>query len=100
VLLRNSIYKHAVTNTPVSLSGALIAHLPRQLRPSPKYTRVGTHITLCEACSVFTHVTACLLAKSPHVTLYTEGFDGFVTSTAASIATGWSDQLPGGILTH
>jgi len=41
-----------------------------------------------------------LLAKSPHVTLYTEGFDGFVTSTAASIATGWSDQLPGGILTH
>jgi hypothetical protein len=26
-----------------------------------------------------------------------EGFDGFVTSTAAPIATGWSDQLPGGI---
>ena len=25
-----------------------------------------------------------------------EGFDGFVTSAAAPIATGWSDQLPGG----
>jgi hypothetical protein len=25
-----------------------------------------------------------------------DGFDGFVTSAAAPIATGWSDQLPGG----
>ena len=25
-----------------------------------------------------------------------EGSDGFVTSTAAPIATGWSDQLPDG----
>lgn len=49
---------------------------------------------------MFTHVTACLLAKSPDVTLYTEGFDDFVTSAAASIATGWNDQLPGGNLTH
>ena len=28
-------------------------------------------------------------------TLYTEGFSGFVTSTAAPIATGWSDPVPG-----
>ena len=28
-------------------------------------------------------------------TLYIEGFSGFVTSTAASIATGWSDPVPG-----
>lgn len=42
-----------------------IAHLPGQLRPSPKFRRVGSHITLFEACSVFTRVTACLLAKSP-----------------------------------
>ena len=44
-----------------------------------------------EACSTFTHVPAYMLAKSPNVTLYTEGFDGFVTSSAAPIATGWSD---------
>jgi hypothetical protein len=29
-----------------------------------------------------------------------EGFDGFVTSTAAPIATGWSDQFPGGNCTR
>jgi hypothetical protein len=34
------------------------------------------------------------------VTLYTEGFSRFVTSTAAPITTGWSDSLPGGIRTH
>jgi hypothetical protein len=28
-------------------------------------------------------------------TLDIEGFDGFVTSTAAPTASGWSDQLPG-----
>ena len=27
---------------------------------------------------------------------FLEGFDGFVTSSAAPRATGWSDQLPGG----
>ncbi|HWB14049.1 MAG TPA: hypothetical protein VG826_32785, partial [Pirellulales bacterium] len=29
-----------------------------------------------------------------------EGFDGFVTSTAAPIASGWSDKLPGGACTR
>jgi hypothetical protein len=37
------------------------------------------------------HVTACLLAESPEATLCIEGFGGFVASTAAPIATGWSD---------
>jgi len=55
---------------------------------------------LFEACSAFTQVTACLLAESPIAILSIEGFDGFVTSTAAPIATGWSDQLPGGTRTH
>ena len=49
---------------------------------------------------MFTRVTACLLAKSPSVTLYTGGFNGFIASAAAPIATGWNDQLPGGSLTH
>jgi len=65
VLLRNSVYENAVTNTPVSPPGAPIALLPRRRRPSPKDTRVGALITLFEACSAFTHVTACLLAESP-----------------------------------
>ncbi len=44
----------------------------------------------------FTRVAACLLAEPPEAARGLEGFDGFVTSTAAPIATGWSDQLPGG----
>ena len=36
-----------------------------QLRPSLESGRVGSCITLFEACSAFTHVTACTLAKSP-----------------------------------
>lgn len=43
----------------------------------------------------FTHVAACLLAEPPKVARVLEGFDGFVASTAAPIATGWSDQLSG-----
>ncbi len=35
------------------------------LRPSPKSGRVGSCINGFEACSAFTHVTACTLAKSP-----------------------------------
>ena len=47
-----------------------------------------------------THVPACMLAKSPLGTLYTEDSDEFVASFAAPIATGWNDQLPGGIQPH
>jgi hypothetical protein len=35
-----------------------------QLRPSPKSGRVGSCISRFEACSAFTHVTACMLAES------------------------------------
>ena len=41
-----------------------------------------------------------MFAESPKATLYTEGFDRFVTSPLAPIATGWSDQLPDGNLTR
>src|SRR5260370_20100813 len=61
---------------------------------------VGSHISRFEACSAFTHVTACLLAESPKATISIEGFGSIVTSTAAPIATGWSDLLPGGNFTH
>jgi hypothetical protein len=36
-----------------------------QLRPSPKSGRVGSCISLFEACAAFTHVTACTLTESP-----------------------------------
>ncbi|MGC9293531.1 MAG: hypothetical protein ACP5EP_12570, partial [Acidobacteriaceae bacterium] len=43
----------------------------------------------------FTQVAACALAESLLRPLYIEGSSGFVASTAASIATGWSDPVPG-----
>jgi hypothetical protein len=69
-------------------------------RPSPNLRWVGSRNARFEACSAFTHVPACMLAKSPNGTLYTEDSDEFVASFAAPIATGWNDQLPGGIHSH
>ena len=42
-----------------------VAPLKLRPRPSPSLCWVGSHIVLFEACSAFTHVTACLLAESP-----------------------------------
>src|SRR5437868_3409899 len=36
-------------------------------RPSPFFRRVGIHIVTFEACSSFTHVTACTVAHPPYV---------------------------------
>jgi hypothetical protein len=74
-----------------------IARPPQQQRPSPKFSGVGFRITLFEACSAFTRVTACMLAESPVATLYTRGFVEFVASPDAPIATGWSDSCRAGL---
>ena len=50
----------------------------------------GFRITLFEAYSAFTHITACTFAESLTGPLYIEGFSRFATSTTAPIATGWS----------
>jgi hypothetical protein len=64
-------------------------------RPSPHNGQVGSCIISFEACSAFTRVTTCRLTESPYATLYTGGSGGFVASTAAPIAPGWSDPVPG-----
>ena len=75
--------------------------LSSQRRPSPLSDRVGSHIILFEACSAFTRVTACLRAESP-----TRPFDigvlrrDSLPPLTAPTASGWSDPLPGGTLTH
>ena len=91
-----SLYMHAVATTPAEPLGASVARLPQQRRPSPRSSRVGFRIALFEACSAFTARYGLHARRSPKVTLYTGGFSSFVTSTTAPIATGWSDQLPGG----
>ncbi len=68
---------------------------PQRQRPSPSECKVGVHIGRFEACSTFTCVTACRLAASPKRHICLEGSNGFVSSTAAPIATGWSDPVAG-----
>src|SRR5260370_14670972 len=86
---------HAVATTPAGPMELIRSLLLHRRRPSPDYSWVGSCINSFVACSAFTHVTTCRLAKSPYATLYTGGSGGFVASTAAPIATGWSDPVPG-----
>ncbi|MDB5923930.1 MAG: hypothetical protein JWN13_2866, partial [Betaproteobacteria bacterium] len=85
--------------------GAAAGSTTSLMQPSrvslPRYgIRVGPRIVLFEACSAFTRVTACTLALSPYfVTRLTEGFNHFVASIVAPVASGWSG-LPGGACTH
>src|ERR1019366_1655126 len=86
---------HAVATTPAGpMEPDSLVSLHRH-RPSPDYSWVGSCIISFEAYSAFTRVTTCRLAESPYATLSTRGFSGFVASTAAPIATGWSDPVPG-----
>jgi len=55
---------------PGRFDGTCSLVLFHQLRPSPKPGRVGSCITVFGACSAFTHVTACTLAKSPSDSLH------------------------------
>jgi len=68
-----------------------VAH-PSSRSSLPRYgSQVGLCIVLFEACSAFTRVTACTRAPSPYVvTRITEGFNDFVTSIVAPVASGWS----------
>jgi len=80
--------------------GVLPAHSPSRIS-LPRYgSQVGLRIVFFEACSAFTRVTACTLALSPYfVTRFTEGFNRFVTSTIAPVASGL-ERVPGGACTH
>src|SRR5205807_8769335 len=57
---------HAAATTPVQRLGILVAHLTQRVSLPRKGHRVGLHIVLFEACSAFTRVAACTLARSPY----------------------------------
>jgi len=99
-LQRSSSCRHAVANTPAESLGALFARFPKNGSLPRIHGRVGFRITLFEACSAFTRVTACILAKSPKVTLYTRGFSRFVYLHDCSDCYRLERTLPGGIRTH
>ena len=87
---------HAVATTPAQRLGILFARFPSRINLPRKGRRVGLRNVLFEACSAFTHVTACTIAGSPKATPYIEGFSYFVTSITAPIASGRS-VLAGGL---
>jgi hypothetical protein len=61
-------------------------------RPSPNDWRVGSHVKPFEACSVFTARYGLPTRCTARRRMCLEGSDGFVTSTAAPIASGWNDR--------
>ena len=86
---------HAVAITPAGPREPVRSYCPLDFDlPRPIGGSVPA-LNCFEACSAFTHVTAYRLAESPTATLSIGGFSGFVTSTAAPIATGWSEPVPG-----
>jgi hypothetical protein len=90
---------HAAATTPVQRLDVVFARASSRISLPRKGCRVGLHIVLFEACSAFTRVTACTLARSPIRDPHSEGFSHFVTSMTAPVASGWS-ELPGGACTH
>jgi hypothetical protein len=101
VLRSMSVYRHAVVNTPVA-RWALIArgtaYSNRFAVPSGgglPQTRAGSATTLDVSRpaqrSLALRPVGSLHRRKRHIFL--EGSDGFVSSTAAPIATGWSDPV-------
>jgi hypothetical protein len=100
VLRAISMYMHAHATTPAGPVGALVASSPLD-GGLPRNTAGAAPASWSfEACSAFTPVSACMLAGSPKAIRSITGFEGLVTSSAAPIATGWSDPSPGGNLTR
>ena len=54
VLRRSPVCMHAIATTPAGALGARVVRIPQRRRPSPYLRRVGSCITLFEACSAFT----------------------------------------------
>ena len=69
-------YSSVIFGLPRNSAGRLLHYLFRGLLSV--HSRYGLHAR-----------------RVANATLYTEGFDDFVTSAAAPIATGWSEPVPG-----
>ena len=87
---------HAVANTPAGLMETCSLIRFHQLRPSPKPGRVGSCISLFEACSAFTHVTAYMLAKSPMRPSTPKASAASLPPLLLRLLPGGANQFPGG----
>jgi hypothetical protein len=88
---------HAVATTPADpMETCSLVHSHR-LRPSPNRRRVGPCIVVFEACSAFTHVTACMLAESPMRPSTPKASAASLPPLLLRLLPGGTNQLPGGI---
>ena len=101
-VLRSTSLSHACRRYyPDGIEQVRVSLLPHSTAAFPgKLTGRLPHLVSFEACSAFTHVSACMLAGSPEVIRFIRGFGELVTSSTAPTATGWSDPSPGGNCTH
>ena len=72
----------------------------RLVLPSPFPRRVGVHDFAFEACSSFTRVTACRVARPPYSGLCHEASTRPVTRPGRSLATMFTDNYMGGSFPH
>src|SRR5690242_6232241 len=74
--------------------------LPRPYEPSPVGRWVGVHICPFEACSEFTHVTACRVARPPKAAFVTRLRPGGLLRRAARQLLNPIDNCSGGFFLH
>ena len=89
--LRRTLTGHR-RHYPGGIAGCTLRSLPQPSQPSPFCGRVGFHISPCEACTAFAYRCGLRACQVTYVTLCTEGFGRFVSSTTAPIATGRSES--------
>ena len=85
---------------PGRFDGSCSLVLSHQHRPSPNLRRVGSCVAFFQACSAFTHVTACMLAKSPLRPSSPEASTASLPLPLLRLLPGGTNQFPGGTFTH
>ena len=91
---------HAVAITPAGLMESIRSYYFHQRRPSPITRWVGSCINRFEACSAFTHVTACMLAESPKRPSTPEAPTASSPPPPLRLLPGGANQFPGGTFTR
>jgi hypothetical protein len=90
---------HAVVTTPAEPAGASFARFPTDISFPRLLERVSFRITLFEACSTFTHITAYIFAE-PHKGPLHRRLQPLRYLRDCSDCYRLERQLPGGIRTH
>ena len=90
---------HAITNTPVTPDAASADHFTPSRRPSSLSHRLGVHIALFEAYSVFILIMVCVLADSASRNLWHRRLRALLfPAPRGPTASGWSNSCRVGYL--